>query len=470
MVQLLRPDKTDIEVLLGEPKKAIRSMVIPFFIAMFVVEINQFIDTFWVSGLGNISAEAVATVVPIYGIMMCAGLGVSIGATTAISYRIGQGQIDAAGRLVSNAVLLGILLAIISSVIVFLSFDWIIDMMGAGNVRAESWSYMIPYLVLSPAILVNSVIGGCLRGEGAARKSTIVQISAAILNMIFDPILIYGMGLGNMGAGLATCLSALAGVIIGLTWYMTGRCAVKPTREDFILDKEASKEVLSVGGPKAVQLGISNITDLIQRVFLIVAGGTTAVMLYNYPWRYIGVCNLPGRALDSAMIPVCSTAYGQMDFKKMKTGYIYTVELAFLFSLIGSVILFVFAEPLMSIMTYEESMHELLPRFVWTMRVSVFLIPFATMMGIGSSMLQSMKKASVSMNFYMLWAFIKLGLYALSAYGLLGLDPFEGIIYSMVAVHVFGGIALVAMGLYYFRKISNTQSEEQPKVETEWRG
>ncbi|MBO4551925.1 MAG: hypothetical protein J5673_01850, partial [Candidatus Methanomethylophilaceae archaeon] len=70
MVQLLRPDKTDIEVLLGEPKKAIRSMVIPFFIAMFVVEINQFIDTFWVSGLGNISAEAVATVVPIYGIMM----------------------------------------------------------------------------------------------------------------------------------------------------------------------------------------------------------------------------------------------------------------------------------------------------------------------------------------------------------------------------------------------------------------
>jgi len=108
----------------------------------------------------------------------------------------------------------------------------------------------------------------------------------------------------------------------------------------------------------------------------------------------------------------------------------------------------------MSIMTYEESMHELLPRFVWTMQVSVLLIPFASMMGIGSSMLQSMKKAGVSMYFYMIWAFIKLGLYALSAYGLLGVDPFEGIIYSMVAVHIFGGIALVGMALYFFRKLS----------------
>lgn len=469
MVHLLRPDRTDIEVLLGEPRKAIRSMVVPFFIAMFVVEMNQFIDTFWVSGLGNVSAEAVATVVPIYGIMMCAGLGVSIGATTSISYRIGQGRMDSAGRLVSNAIILGMVLALISSVVIFLTFDWVIDMMGAGNVRAESWSYMIPYIVLSPAILVNSVIGGCLRGEGAARKSTIVQISAAVLNMVFDPILIYGLGLGNMGAGLATCLSASAGVVIGLSWYITGRCAVKPKRSDLVFDKEASKEVLSVGGPKAVQLGISNITDLIQRVFLIMAGGTTAVMLYNYPWRYIGVCNLPGRAFDSAMIPVCSTAYGQGDFRKMKTGYLYTVKLSIMFSLIGAVILFVFAEPLMSIMTYEESMHEILPRFVWTMRVSVFLIPFATMMGIGASMLQSMKKAALSMNFYMAWAFIKLGLYALSAYGLLGVDPFEGIIYSMVAVHVFGGIALVAMGMYCFRKISRTPPEQCPEITTEWR-
>ncbi len=467
MVHLLRQDKPDLDILLGEPKRAIRSMVLPFFIAMFVVEINQFIDTYWVSGLGNVSAEAVATVVPIYGLMMCAGLGVSIGATTSISYRIGRGEMHVAGRLVSNSIILGVILAIIASILVFISFDWIIDIMGAGNVRAESWSYMLPYLVLSPAILVNSVIGGCLRGEGAARKSTIVQISAAVLNMIFDPILIYGLGMGNMGAGLATCLSALAGVIIGVAWYAKGKCAVKVSRSDIVTDKEAAKEILGVGGPKAVQLSISNITDLIQRVFLIMAGGTTAIILYNYPWRYIGVVNLPGRALDSAMIPVCSTAYGQDDLKKMKTGYLYTVKLSLIISIIGAIILFIFAEPLMSIMTQEETMQGILPKLVWTMRVAVFLIPFAALMGIGSSMLQSMKKARISMYFYMLWAFLKLGLYALAAYGYLGVDPFDGIIYCMVAIHVFGGTSLVGMGLYFFNRISKEKALQSDMTTTE---
>ena len=72
----------DLKKMLGEPKAAIRSMIIPFLIAMSVVEINQFIDTFWVSGLGTQSASAVSTIVPIYGLMMCAGLGIAAGITS----------------------------------------------------------------------------------------------------------------------------------------------------------------------------------------------------------------------------------------------------------------------------------------------------------------------------------------------------------------------------------------------------
>ena len=54
MVRLLRQDKTDLQVLLGDPKKAILGMFLPFFIAFAVVEVNQFVDTYWVSGLGPI--------------------------------------------------------------------------------------------------------------------------------------------------------------------------------------------------------------------------------------------------------------------------------------------------------------------------------------------------------------------------------------------------------------------------------
>ena len=441
----------NLKTLLGEPKKAIRSMVLAFFIAMAVVELNQFVDTFWVSGLGAVSSSAVATSSPIYGLMMCAGLGIGVGATATIAFRLGRGDFEEANRLAANSLLLGIICAVVSSVLVLVFARSLILIMGAESIVDECLFYILPFIFLSPLLLCNSILGGILRAEGAARKSTIVQMSAAILNMVIDPILIYGLGLGVFGAGLSTALSAGIALAIGLSWYAKNRMTVKLTRGSFRRDKEMSREVLDVGGPKTVQALISNTTDLIQRVFLIVAGGTNAVMFYNYSWRYIALINLPGRAYENAMVPVCSAAYGQRDLLKMREGFLYTAKWVLIFSAVFAVVLFVFSEPLMSILTYEDSMRELRPQFVWTLQISTLLIPFSALMGIGSSMLQALKKSKVSMYYYFFWGFVKLGMYAVAAYVY---HSFEYIIYCMVIVHVFGGLCLMYLAHSEYNKIS----------------
>jgi len=447
----------NLKTLLGEPKKAIRSMVLAFFIAMAVVELNQFVDTFWVSGLGAVSSSAVATSSPIYGLMMCAGLGIGVGATATIAFRLGRGDFEAANKLAANSLLLGILCAVVSSVLVLVFARPLILIMGAESIVDECLLYILPFIFLSPLLLCNSILGGILRAEGAARKSTIVQMSAAILNMVIDPILIYGLGLGVFGAGLSTALSAGIALAIGLSWYAKNRMTVKLTRGSFRRDKEMSREVLDVGGPKTVQALISNTTDLIQRVFLIVAGGTNAVMFYNYSWRYIALINLPGRAYENAMVPVCSAAYGQRDLLKMREGFLYTAKWVLIFSVIFAVVLFVFSEPLISILTYEDSMRELRPQFVWTLQISTLLIPFSALMGIGSSMLQALKKSKVSMYYYFFWGFVKLGMYAVAAYVY---HSFEYIIYCMVIVHVFGGLCLMYLAHSEYNKISAIVSNE----------
>ena len=451
----------DLEKMLGEPKAAIRGMILPFLIAMAVVEINQFVDTFWVSGLGAASASAVSTIVPVYGLMMCAGLGIAAGITTCGAFRLGRGEREAAGSLAANAIILGIIFAIIASVLVGVFINPIIDIMGAQDVREEAVQYMLPYIFMSPAVILISILGGMLRAEGAARKSTIVQAVSAILNMAFDPILIYSLDLGVFGAGLATTLSSMLALFLGLYWYLKKRTIIDINRSNFRVNKSSMAEVMGVGGPKTVQMFISNLTDFLQRIFLIIAGGTNAVMFYNYSWRYIGVVTLPGRAVDTAMLPVCSSAYGQNDLEKMKVGYFYSIKLVVGFAVIAAVALFIFAEPLMSIMTTEESMHEVLETFVWTLRVSCFLIPFSALMGVFSSILQTMKRAKIPMYFYMIWGFIKLGLYALAAYGYFGIDPFEGIIYSMVGVHMFGALCLGLFAYGEFRKLKKVSVSSQ---------
>jgi len=319
---------------------------------------------------------------------------------------------------------------------------------------------VIPFILLSPALLLNSILGGVLRGEGAARKSTIVQMSAAVFNMVLDPILIYGLGMGVMGAGLSTAISALLALTIGLSWYFRNKTVIRLDRNSFKVGKEHMKEVLDVGGPKSVENFITSFSAFLQRAFLVVAGGTTAPIFYNYTWRYIGLFNLPGKSLENAMVPVCSASYGQSDIEKMRTGYTYVFKITLTVGIIGALIVFLFAEPLLSIMAQEESMNELLPKMVWTLQTSAILIPFSAMQGIGSSMLQSMKKARISMYFQLVWCFLRLFMYALSAYGYLGIDPFDGIIYSMVVIHLLGGVILMSLGIREFKKLSKRMAEK----------
>ena len=446
----------DLEKLLGEPKAAIRSMVLAIFLALAVVEVNQFVDTYWVSGLGSVSSSAVSTVSPIYGLIMCAGIGVSTGVTAAVAFHLGRGESEFSSRIAANSLTLGLILAIISSVLVWIFAEPLLDLMGADDVIDECMEYLMPFIYLSPLLLCSNIMGGMLRGEGAANKSTVVQASAAILNMIIDPILIYGLDMGVAGAGYATCISAGISLVIGLWWYAKGKTVVALTRDSFRPDKAAMKRSLDVGGPKSVERIISNFTDLIQRVFLIAAGGTNAVMYYNYAWRYIALIDLPGRSFENAMVPVCSAGYGQKDLEKMKTGFMYTIKLVVIITVVLSAFVVVAAEPLMALLTYEESMAALRDDFVWTLRVSAFLIPFSALMGVGASMLQSMNKAKLAMNFYFIWGVAKLIMYAICAYCF---GSYEGIIYSMVIIHVIGGALLMWMG---FREFHRLEKEFEP--------
>ena len=454
-MQLLRSDSHDLEILLGEPKKAVRSMFFPFLIAFAVVEANQFIDTFWISGLGTSSSSAISAVVPFYVLLMSAGMGISVGATTTIAFRLGRNETVEAGKLASNAITLGAVLSVFVSAVLLLILDPAMSVMGVDSIRQECWDYMLPMILMSTPMICLLILGGNLRGEGAARKSTVIQMSAAIMNMVLDPMLIYALGMGIMGAGLATGLSSLIALMIGISWYVRGKTALKMTKDSFKADRNMMREVLTVGGPRTVNELIGSSMTFIQRIFFVVAGGTTAVLMYNYPWRFISLFNLPGKAFESSLIPVDSAAYGQNDTEKMWSAYIYCFKLTSIVSIAAAIFIFIFAEPLMSIMTYEESMRALLPKLVWCLEVSVVILPFMALRGVGSALLQSMKKAKIPMYFDLFWGSVRMVLYAMSAYGLLGVDPFDGIIYIMAIVYSLSGVIINALAIQQFRKLKN---------------
>ncbi|MCQ2085112.1 MAG: polysaccharide biosynthesis C-terminal domain-containing protein [archaeon] len=440
-------DRKDVNVLLGDPKAAIIALAMPMFVSYLVSQVNLYVDTFWTSGLGSLATSSISTVAPIYTIITTVGLGMSVGVTSTIAFRLGKGNKEQASLMAGNALLFGIVISYVASAAVWILFDPMMTFMGADDVRDLSYSYMLPYILMSAAVICNSIMAGLLRAEGAGTKSMIVLVVSAILNMAMDPLFIYILDMGVFGAALATTTSALLATLIGVSWYLTDRMTLKLTKSSFKFNKEALVEVLSVGAPKTADALINNVVILIQRVFVIAVAGTVGVMWFNLPWRYIVLVAVPSDAITSALIPVCAAAYGQKRVDKMKESISYCLKITFATTLILSVILFIFADPLMSVFTTESTMQDNKEMLVWVLKTySLALFPYA-FGKLASAMLQSIKKALRSTKVTLIWAAIKLGLLAIASQ-----FSFEAIIYAMVLSHYVNFVVMMYFAVKETRK------------------
>ena len=447
----------DLEYMLGEPEAAIRHMIVPFLISIIVVQINVFSDTFWVSGLGIDAVSGMTSAVPMYSIFVNIGIGLSVGVVATIAYRIGKGDRKTASNIAGSAIISAILLSVICSIIVFFLMDPIIDIMGAQDVRSQIKDYMLPFIFLSPILVLNTVFGGLLRAEGSAKRSTIVQMSAAVFNMILDPLLIYGLGLGLMGAGLATVLASCFGLIIAVYWYVRKRTVISIGKEDFSFRTDIQKELMTVAGPRTLEGMVMSVVILFQRVFIIVASGTVGVSLFNVPFRYVSLSMCPVEAIGMAAVPVIAANYGKSDGDKMRMAHSLVFRYAVMLSLSVAVIVVLLAPLLISLFTLEETMNEWYDELVWNMRAYCIIIPLFAVQSASVSILQAVKKTKIPMRITMI-----AGVFRIIAFWTAIPFGYQGITVALVLSYLLSCTLSVIMAEKNFSRICPPGKAEDP--------
>ncbi len=390
-------ESEDLKRMLGEPGQAIRSMLLPLIISYLVVQINLFADTSWCSGLGSDASSAVSTISPFYWIVSGLGTGIGIGAATAIARCLGRHDHASANRLASQTLVLSIIIGVVTTPFLFIAVVPAVEMMGAGGIMDLCKSYIYPQVLAGTLVILDGTISGIIRAEGAAKRSMIMLLAGAAVNIVLDPVMIYGLDMGLTGAGWATVISSTASAGIGLWWYRRGTLFLKLEISDMRPNLGDMKEILFVGVPRATESMLISVMSMVQRIFVIACGGTAAAMFYNIPWRFVSLAEVISQAVGSALIPVCSAALGSKDAEKAKKGYRYSISLTMLWMIVIAAVLFVFADWAIIPFTYSPTMAELRPEFAHVLRIYALLIPFVGMIDIGSSILQSLRMAQISM-------------------------------------------------------------------------
>ncbi len=300
MFEVSREDITE-----GSLGRALAVLATPLLVQHLVIVGQQVIDVFWVGRLGADAVAAIGLVAPINGLLFIGSYVATTGGQVTVSQRIGTDDV-AGGRLATTHAFAVVgLVNLLLAVVVFLSADAITAALtGDDAVATLAAAYLAVIGFANVFKGLSDVVEAGYLGWGESRVPTGLNVLAMVLNVVLDPLLIFGWtplpGFGIAGAALATLIAFLVSFSIGFLTLVTDVTAFTLTRASFRYDASTVRRLLRVGVPKALQEVGRQLGRLVIVLVISVTGGAAALAAYTVGARVATVAFVPAQAIGSA--------------------------------------------------------------------------------------------------------------------------------------------------------------------------
>ena len=386
----------DLEMMLSDPKRALFHLAIPLFVAILISTLQTFIDSLWCAGLGPDALSAITMASPVYRIIVSVGLALGVGASGAIALSLGKNDKDKADRIASQAVMVSILLSFVTMAVMFLCGEFLISVAGNGYNTDLGMDYLMPFIICSLPLIINGLVIGLVRSEGAAKKSMAISVTASVLNIVLDPIFIYMLGWGLEGAAWATCISMIVSTLVGILFFARGKMYITPRLHGFRFDAELLKDIAVVAVPFTIEALLICLMIIPEDGIIASCGGPDGLAIYSNAFRFVDIAILPAAAMASALIPLISAQLGQRANDKIRATFRYSLSTVIIIGIVMGIIMFLLAPQLASLYTYSGDMEPLKDEMIMAIRI-YSLVPVALgIIRVCSSMIQALRKAVVS--------------------------------------------------------------------------
>ena len=291
----------------GSVGRHLVNMSLPMLFGITTMMAQAFIDTWFLGKVGDRALAAYSFGFPILMIVTSVAIGLGAGTSSVVARAIGSDDHARARRLSTDSLILSLIIAIVCAVVGMLTIDPLFAMLGA---PADMMPTIRPFMMILysavPFIMLGMVGTASMRATGDTLLAGKLMIAAAILNILLDPIFIFGFGpipeMGLNGAAIAGLLSRGAFFVVG-TWYLRYRLDLvtfgKPDRAEL---RQSWRDVLHVGLPAAgtnviVPMGLALVTAMIADF------GPKAVAGFGVASRIESLVLVPFYALSAIIGP-----------------------------------------------------------------------------------------------------------------------------------------------------------------------
>ena len=335
--------------------KALLALGIPTMIGMLINALYNLVDTYFVGGLGTDQMGAVTVAFPLGQIVVGLGLLFGNGAAAYLSRLLGRGDKDTANKVASTAIYSGVSIGAVVILFSIIFLEPILKQAGAiESVIPYAVTYSRIYIVFSIFNVFNVTMNNIVSSEGAAKTAMCALMAGAVLNVILDPVFIYALNLGVVGAAIATAISQVISTLVYLCYILRKKSVFNFSIKECCFAKEIISEILKIGIPTLIfQLLTSLSIGMINSAAKEYGGSALAAM--GPVTKIMSMGTLIVFGFLKGFQPIAGFSYGAKKFDRLREAIRTAVLWSTIFCVIFGFVAAVFSTQIVSLFTKEDA-------------------------------------------------------------------------------------------------------------------
>lgn len=342
-------------------KKLIVTMSLPMMISMLVQALYNIVDSIFVAKISEDALTAVTLAYPIQTLMIAAGSGTGVGINALLSKSLGEKNFDRTDAAANTGILLNFFNYLIFLIIgIFLAKPFISSQTSDTVIIDYGATYVAYVCMFSIGVFAQMTFERLLQATGRTFLSMISQMTGAVINIIMDPMLIFGIGpfpkLGVAGAAIATIFGQTVAAVLGIIMNVKYNKEIRLSLSRILHPKkETVRGIYVVGVPSILMVSIGSVMTY---TFNKILNGfsSTAVAVFGVYFKLQSFFFMPVFGLNNGLIPVLAYNYGARKKERISEALRFSIGLAFCVMVLGMVIFETIPTVLLSLFDASDNM------------------------------------------------------------------------------------------------------------------
>ncbi len=371
--------------------KLLMVMSVPMMISMFIQALYNVVDSMFVAKISEEALAAVGIAFPLQNVAIAIGVGTGVGITALVPRSLGSGDYETANRAANVQNFLCICYSLVFVVIGLVFARPFYEMQTDNPAIIEAGvDYVRIVCAISVGVFFGQGLEKLLVASGYSSLSMICQASGAVINIIFDPILIFGLGpvpaMGVKGAAIATVMGQIFASVLALFFNLTKNKTIKFSFKDMVPNVKTLKAIYAVGIPSMLTVGLSTVMSYcMNQIFLAV--GTTATAVFGIWVKLQSFGFMPVYGLNNGSIAILAYNRGANKFDRVRKTLKMASVIGVCVSSVIMVFYFIAARPLLGLFSASDNMYAI---GMAAVRICALSLPFGAYTVILSSSFQSL--------------------------------------------------------------------------------